>query len=245
MTQASYLERVMGRIDYWHTVQPALGSRQLAKIITRQDGLHVGRKLIVKLMGKMGITAFYPKPNLSVPNKKHKKYPYLLGGLAITMANHVWAIDITYIKMGRTHMYLTAIIDWYSRFIVGWRLSDSLETAPVIECVKTAIERYGCPGIINSDQGSQFTSVEYTALLAVKGIRQSMDGKARWVDNVVTERWFRRLKCENIYIVDYSSPRELRRGIQEYVDFYNNVRPHAGVEGQTPLQAYQRTFQAA
>jgi putative transposase len=245
MAQAAYLERVMARIDYWHTVQPAVGSRQLARIIKGQDDLPVGRKLIVKLMRKMGITAFYPKPNLSVPNNKHKKYPYLLRGLAITMANHVWAIDITYIKMGRTHMYLTAIIDWYSRFIVGWRLSDTLETAPVLECVKAAIERHGCPGIINSDQGSQFTSVEYTALLAERGIRQSMDGKARWVDNVIIERWFRSLKCENIYIVDYPSPRELRKGIREYVDFYNNIRPHEGVERQTPLQAYQDTFRAA
>lgn len=137
-------------------------------------------------------------------------------------------------------MYLTAIIDWYSRFIVGWELSDTLDTAPVLEAVKTAVSRYGYPAIINSDQGSQFTSNNYVNYLAQSGIRQSMDGKARWVDNVIIERWFRSLKCENIYINEYETPRQLRHGIAAYVSEYNNERPHSEHGGDYPAQAYFR-----
>jgi putative transposase len=150
-------------------------------------------------MDEMGIYAVYPKPNLSKPNKQHRIYPYLLRNLDINHANQVWAIDITYIRMGRGHMYLTAIIDWYSRYIIGWELSDTLDSAPVLAAVKDAIRQYGKPEIINSDQGSQFSSDDYTSYLKVEGVRQSMDGKARWVDNVVIERWFRSLKTERIY----------------------------------------------
>ena len=150
----------------------------------------------------------YPKPNLSKSDKKALKLPYLLKNLNIDHSNQVWAIDITYIKLGRSHMYLTAIIDWYTRYIVGYELSDTLETAPVLKAVGDAIERYGKPEIINSDQGSQFTSDEYKAFLKDNGVKQSMDGKARWVDNVRIERWFRSLKCELIYINDFNTPRE-------------------------------------
>ena len=150
------------------------------------------RKLIRRYMDEMGIYAVYPKPNLSKPNKQHRIYPYLLRNLDINHANQVWAIDITYIRMGRGHMYLTAIIDWYSRYIIGWELSDTLDTAPVLTVVKDAIRQYGKPEIINSDQGSQFSSDDYTSYLKAEGIRQSMDGKARWVDNVVIERCVKR-----------------------------------------------------
>ena len=242
LAQAAYIERVMARIDYWHTKQPAMGSRKLARIISEQDKLPAGRKLIRRLMRVMGIIAVYPKPNLSRSDKQHQKYPYLLRGMPIYIPNQVWAVDITYIKMGRSHMYLTAIIDWYSRLIVGWRLSDTLETAPVLEALKEAIRRYGQPGIINSDQGSQFTSEDYTRYLQGLKIRQSMDGRARWVDNVIIERWFRSLKCEYIYVKDFDTPRELRLGLKEYINFYNVARPHQSLSGRTPLVVYDSSF---
>jgi putative transposase len=192
-------------------------------------------------MNEMGLCAIYPKPNLSKPGKGHKKFPYLLRNKAIWLPNQVWAIDITYIPMARGHMYLTAILDWHSRYIVGWALSDTLETAPVIEAVKAAIKRYGVPGI-SSDQGSQFTSDDYIELLAAQGIRQSMDGKARWVDNVRIERWFRSLKTEYVYINEYCSPRELRAGIAAYIAAYNGQRPHQSLGYDTPLNVYWSTF---
>lgn len=156
----------------------------------------------------------------------------------IFLPNQVWAVDITYIKMGKRHMYLTAIIDWYSRFIVGWALSDTLDTAPVLEAMKAAIVQYGAPAIINSDQGSQFTSNEYVSFLAENKIRQSMDGKARWVDNVIIERWFRSLKCENIYITEYNTPKELRRGVADYIQEYNHERPHSEHGNDYPAEVY-------
>ena len=191
-------------------------------------------------MDEMGIYAVYPKPNLSKRNKQHPVFPYLLRNKSIFLPNQVWAVDITYIKMGKSHMYLTAIIDWYSRFIVGWALSDTLDTAPVIEAVERAIEKHGVPAIINSDQGSQFTSNEYVKLLKSHNIRQSMDGKARWVDNVLIERWFRSLKCEDIYINEYMSPKELRRGIKTYVNRYNYERPHSEHGNDYPSEVYGR-----
>lgn len=148
------------------------------------------------------------------------------------------------LKMGKSHMYLTAIIDWYSRFVVGWELSDSLDTASVLEALKKGIAKYGTPAIINSDQGSQFTSTEYTSYLKEQKIRQSMDGKARWVDNVIIERWFRSLKCDNIYINEYQTPRELRQGIKAYVDEYNFERPHQSLGYFYPAKVYESLFAA-
>jgi putative transposase len=244
MAKAAFEERVMARIDFWHTKHPAAGTRQLSKIIRAQDGLPIGRKLVRRLMGAMGIVSMSPKPNTSKANRQHKKYPYLLRNMPIFLPNQVWAVDITYIKMGRGHMFLTAIIDWYSRYIVGWRLSDTLDAAPVMEVVNEAVERHGAPGIINSDQGVQFTSGDYVSLLAEFGIRQSMDGKARWVDNVIIERWFRSLKCEEIYINEYAPPRELRHAIRGYIGLYNDIRPHTSCDGGTPAAAYGGSFAA-
>lgn len=233
-------ELIKSRLDYWHTKQCCLGVRRLRDKLRKEDGLMVGRKLIKRYMDEMGIYAVYPKPNLSKRGKGFKPFPYLLKNKTIFMPNQVWAVDITYIKMGKKHMYMTAIIDWYSRYLVGWALSDSLETAPVLGALKEAIERYGYPAIINSDQGSQFTSKEYTDYLAQNKIRQSMDGKARWVDNVLIERWFRSLKCECIYINEFSSPRALRHGIQAYVSEYNTERPHSEHNGDYPAEVYLR-----
>ena len=236
-------EYIKSRLDFWHTNFPTFGSRKLLNKLRQDDKIEgIGRDLVRRYMREMGIFAVYPKPNLSKPGKGHKKFPYLLRNKVIWLPNQVWAIDITYISLGKSHYYLTAIIDWYSRFIVGWALSDTLETAPVLNAVKQAIDKYGIPDIINSDQGSQFTSDDYVNLLKSFGIRQSMDGKARWVDNVIIERWFRSLKCENIYITEYTNPRELRLGITNYVDNYNYERPHSSIGDMRPYQAYDEKF---
>jgi len=237
-------EHIKARIDYWHTKFCYMGVRKLRDKLNREDGLGVGRKLIKRYMEEMGIYCVYPKPNLSKACKEHKKFPYLLKNMSIFLPNQVWAIDITYIKMGKSHMYLTAIIDWYSRFVVGWELSDTLETAPVLEAVRKAIDVYGVPAIINSDQGSQFTSDEYVRFLAEKGIRQSMDGKARWVDNVIIERWFRSLKCEYIYINELETPKILRKAIKQYVCEYNSERPHQSLGNKYPIEIYTAAFAA-
>jgi len=202
---------VKHRLDYWHTKMPYMGVRKLRDKLQKIDHIPVGRRREKRYMCEMGIYAMYPKPNLSKRNQKHKIYPYLLRNLAINRTNQVWAVDITYIKMGHSHMYLTAIIDWHSRYIVGWELSDTLDTAPVLAAVMRAIRQYGKPEIINNDQGCQFTSDDYTSYLKDQTIKQSMDGKGRWVDNVVIERWFRSLKIERIYPYEFISPKELRK----------------------------------
>ena len=228
-------------LDKWHTAMPYLGCRKLV-IKLAEDGLKTNRKEVKHYMEEMGIYAVYPKPNLSRRNKQHKIYPYLLRHKAIFLPNQVWAADITYITMRHGHMYLTAIIDWYSRFIVGWALSDTLDTAPVLQAVKQAICEYGIPAIINSDQGSQFTSDEYTGFLKEQSIRQSMDGKARWIDNVIIERWFRNLKYDDIYINEYLTPRDLRRGVAAYINAYNYERPHQSLEYAVPAKIYHGAF---
>jgi len=237
-------ELIKSRIDYWHTKFCYMGVRKLRDKLNREDGLGVGRKLIKRYMEEMGINCVYPKPNLSKASKEHKKFPYLLRNMSIFLPNQVWAIDITYIKMGKSHMYLTAIIDWYSRFVVGWELSDTLDTAPVLEAVTKAIDKYGTPAIINSDQGSQFTSDDYINFLKEHKIRQSMDGKARWVDNVIIERWFRSLKCEYIYINELETPKILRKAIKQYVSEYNFERPHQSLGNKYPVEIYTAAFAA-
>ena len=231
-------ELIKSRIDYWHTKFCYMGVRRLRAKLAKEDGINIGRKLMKRYMEGMNIYAVYPKPNLSKRNKKHPVFPYLLRNMSIFMPNQVWAIDITYIKMGKSHMYLTAVIDWHSRFIVGWELSDSLDAAPVLEAVKKAVAQYGVPGIINSDQGGQFVSIDYVRYLKAEKIRQSMDGKARWIDNVIIERWFRSLKCEYIYLNEYNTPKELRMGIRAYVEEYNAERPHQGLGNNYPADVF-------
>ena len=235
------METIMGRIDYWHTTMPFLGTRKIAARL-RGEGYTVGRKLVRSYMQEMGIHAVYPKPNLSKRNFKESIVPYLLRNKVVSFPNQVWPIDITYIKMYHGHMYLTAVIDWFSRKIVGWTLSDTLDTRPVIEAVCNAVEGCGVPAILNSDQGSQFTSEEYRQLLKGLHIRQSMDGKSRWADNIMIERWFRSLKTELIYINEYRSPKELRAAIRSYIDEYNTVRPHEALDYATPEAVYQTSF---
>lgn len=231
----------MGRIDYWHTAMPFLGSRRLAKKL-QEDGLSVGRKLVRRLMVEMAIYALYPKQNLSKRNFKEAIVPYLLRNKQVSFPNQVWSVDITYIKLNRRHMYLTAVIDWYSRKIVGWNLADTLDTTYVIQAVTVAIEENGFPGIINSDQGCQFTSCEYKNFLHEKHITQSMDGKSRWADNIMIERWFRSLKTEEIYVNEYTSPKALRSAIRKYVELYNTQRPHEALECATPGEVFSAAF---
>lgn len=241
--QATLDEELMGRIDWWHVKCPYLGSRKIV-IKLRAEGYEVGRKTVRRLMGKMGIKAIHPKPNLSKRNHREAIMPYLLRNYAVGFPNQVWSIDITYVPMGRGHMYLTAIIDWCSRKIVGHCLSDTLDTASVIRAVKDAVAEHGIPAIINSDQGSQFTSDEYKKLLKCLRIRQSMDGKSRWADNIMIERWFRSLKTEQLYPNEYSSPRELRRLIGSYIVDYNRVRPHEALGYKAPDEIYYGCFAA-
>ena len=236
-------EAIMARIDYWHTALPYLGSRKLV-IKLNEDGYPVKRKIVRRLMQKMGIYAIYPKPNLSARNFKEAIVPYLLRNYNVAFPNQVWSIDITYIPMPHGHMYLTAIIDWYSRRIVGHYLSDSLDTESVIYAVREAVKECGIPAIINSDQGSQFTSDTYKQLLKDLGIRQSMDGKSRWADNIIIERWFRSLKTEQIYPNEYDSPRELRKLINDYVEVYNSIRPHEALNYKVPDEVFYGCFAA-
>ena len=234
-------EAIMARIDYWHTTMPFLGTRKIAAQL-RGEGYAVGRKLVRSYMQEMGVHAVYPKPNLSKRNFKEAIVPYLLRNKEVSFPNQVWSIDITYIKMYHGHMYLTAVIDWFSRKIVGWNLSDTLDTRPVLEAVQSAVEHCGVPAILNSDQGSQFTSEEYKRLLMGLRIRQSMDGKSRWADNIMIERWFRSLKTELIYINEYRSPKELRAAIRGYIDDYNSLRPHEALDYATPDEVYRACF---
>jgi putative transposase len=234
-------EKIMSRIDFWHTEMPWMGTRKIV-VKLREDGYSVGRKLVRRYMWEMGIYTVCPKPNLSKRNFKEAIVPYLLRNKVVSFPNQVWSIDITYIKMYHGHMYLTAVIDWHSRKIVGWELSDSLDTRMVLEAVRSATSEHGIPAILNSDQGSQFTSEDYKALLRRLNIRQSMDGKSRWADNIMIERWFRSLKTELIYINEFRNPRELRKEIGKYVNIYNSLRPHEALEYATPDQVYYGSF---
>ena len=236
-------EELMRQIDDWHTKFPYFGSRKIAVKLC-EEGYNVGHKTVRRLMQTMGIYAIYPKINLSKRNFRESVVPYLLRDYPVNFPNQVWSIDITYIPMPKGHMYLTAIIDWYSRKIVGHYLSDTLDTDSVIHAVKEAVETHGIPAILNSDQGCQFTSNEYKALLKKLHIRQSMDGKSRWADNIMIERWFRSLKTEQIYPNEYHSPRELRQLINEYVDAYNKERPHEALGYKVPDAVYYDAFAA-
>jgi len=237
------VELVMSRIDYWNTYMCYLGARKILDKLVVDDGFErLSLETVKKLMSEMGICAVYPHQNTSAGSKNSIKLPYLLKNMAIWLPNMAWSIDITYIKMHRSHMYLTAIIDWFSRYLLGWELSDSLESAPVLSCVERTIHSHGEPIVINSDQGSQFTSWDYIELLADYRIKQSMDGKGRWQDNRRIERWFRSLKVENIYITEYQAPRELRLGIGDYVQQYNFERPHASLRYARPATFHNSFF---
>jgi putative transposase len=222
-------------IDKLHTAHPAWGSRQLSKQL-KAAGMNVGRLKTRKYMSEMGIEAIYPKPSLSKAAKNHQIYPYLLRNFVPNRPNQAWSIDITYIRMKHGFMYLTAVIDWHSRMIVGWELDDTLSARMVISAVNKAFET-AKPEILNSDQGSQFTSKEYIDFVESNRVKISMDGKGRWADNIPIERWFRTLKYEEIYLKDYESPKEARQEIGKFIHDYNFKRIHSAVDS-TPAFTY-------
>ncbi|MGY5769993.1 IS3 family transposase [Vibrio cincinnatiensis] len=224
-------------IDEIHLQYPFMGSRRIRNELIKK-GHKVNRKRIVRIMRDMGIGAIYPKPKTTIANKAHKVYPYLLRDIEVTYPNQAWAIDITYIPMAKGFLYLVAIIDWFSRKVLSWRLSNTMDTSFCLEALEEALQHYGPPDIFNSDQGSQFTSTEFTQALLDRGIRISMDGKGRWVDNVFIERLWRSLKYEEVYLKAYTTPREAELEIGNYMVFYNEERNHQGLNNLTPDEAY-------
>lgn len=229
--------KLMRRIDELHLDYPFAGSRMLRNLLTR-EGFAVGRLHVRTLMKRMGIEALYRKPRTSTPGDGHKVYPYLLRNLAVTRPNQVWATDLTYIPMARGFCYLIAVIDWFTRRVLSWRLSITMDTAPCIEALEEALARYGKPEIFNSDQGSQFTSNDFTRVLLDQKIQISMDGKGAWRDNVFVERLWKSVKYEEVYLKAYDSVRQARMSIGNYLDFYNHKRPHSALDGRTPDEAY-------
>ncbi|MEI8633063.1 IS3 family transposase [Vibrio sp. PP-XX7] len=224
-------------IDEIHLAFPFMGSRRIQNELAKQDKF-VNRKRVVRLMRLMGIVALYPKPKTSLPDKAHKIYPYLLRDIEVKYANQAWAIDITYIPMKKGFLYLVAIIDWFSRKVLAWRLSNTMDTRFCLEALEEALKYYGAPEIFNSDQGSQFTSTDFTQKLTDHGIRISMDGKGRWLDNVFIERLWRSLKYEEVYLKAYACPKEAELEIGEYMVFYNEQRNHQSLNNLTPDEVY-------
>ena len=228
---------LMRLIDIGHLKHPYYGSRRIRDWLEDQ-GQPVNRKRVQRLMRTMGITALYPKQNLSRRHQAHRVYPYLLKGLNIDHVNQVWATDITYIPMAKGFVYLVAVIDWYSRKVLSWRLSNTLDTDFCIEAVQEAVARFGPPEIFNTDQGCQFTSEAFISALKAHGIRISMDGKGRWVDNVFVERLWRSLKYEEVYLKAYDSVTQARASIGQYLRFFNTERRHQALGRRTPDEVY-------
>ena len=228
---------IMRRIDELHLDYPFAGSRMLRDLLCA-EGIPIGRQRVATMMRRMGIEAIYRRPNTSKPALGHKIYPYLLRSIAVERPNQVWAMDITYIPMARGFVYLAAVVDWFSRRVLSWRLSITMETTFCIEAVEEALGRHGKPDIFNTDQGSQFTSADFTGLLLGNAIAISMDGKGSWRDNVFVERLWRSVKYEEVYLRAYDSVGEARASLGRYIDFYNRRRPHSSLDRRTPDQAY-------
>jgi putative transposase len=228
---------VMRRIDELHLNYPFAGARMLRDLLRAED-IVIGREKVTTLMRRMGIEAVYRRPNTSKPAPGHKIYPYLLRGMVIDRPNQVWAMDLTYIPMARGFVFLAAVVDWFSRRVLAWKLSITMEADFCIEAVEEALARYGCPEIFNTDQGSQFTSGAFTGLLLKNEIAISMDGKAAWRDNVFVERLWRSVKYEEVYLHAYASVAEARAGLGRYLNFYNGRRPHSSLGARTPDAAY-------
>ena len=227
----------MNRIDEIHTGHPTWGYRTITKIIRRDDGILVNRKKILRMMNEMGVRTIYPVPNLS--KRYHAQYarPYLLRNKVISAPDQVWGVDITYIRMKKGFMYLFVVIDWYSRYIVDFELSNTIDKSLVMNCMERALSRKR-PEIINSDQGAHFTNPDYQKLLLGHEVKISMDGKGQALDNARTERFFRTLKYDLIYINEFETPRELRAALRLYIEEYNTYRPHSSIEMECPMKAY-------
>jgi putative transposase len=228
---------IMRRIDELHLDYPFAGSRMLRDLL-RGEGIAIGRELVATMMRRMRIEALYRRPNTSKPADGHKIYPYLLRGLAVERPNQVWAMDITYIPMARGFVYLAAVVDWFSRRVLAWRLSITLEVDFCLEAVEEALVRHGRPEIFNTDQGSQFTSAAFIDLLLDNAIAISMDGRGAWRDNVFVERLWRSVKYEEVCLRAYDSVGEARASLGRYLDFYNRKRPHSSLAARTPDRAY-------
>ena len=227
----------MKRIDDLYLSHPYYGSRRMTYVL-RQEGFGVSRHRVQRLMRLMGIQAIHPKPKTSLGNKEHRVYPYLLRDLAIDRPNQVWCSDITYIPMRRGFIYLTAIMDWHSRKVLSWKLSNTLDARFCVEALEEALQTYGNPEIFNTDQGAQYTSEDFTSVLKSHEIKISMDGKGRWMDNVMIERLWRSLKQECIYLQEFDSIKELKKALQNWFIFYNHERPHVTFEGRKPNEIY-------
>src|SRR6266478_3003601 len=229
---------MMRLIDELFTAWPFLGSRRLA-VMLREQGLPINRKRVQRLMRKMGIAALGPKPRTTKPAPGHRIFPYLLRGLTIDRPNQVWAADITYVPIGRGFLYLVAIMDWASRAVLAWRLSNTMDVSFCVSALEEALARFGTPGIFNTDQGSQFTSAAFTGTLGAAGVRISMDGRGRWMDNVFIERLWRSLKYEDIYLKGYADGREAKAGIAAWIAFYNFQRPHQALSNRVPMAVWR------
>ena len=228
---------LMRLIDEIHLQWPFYGSRRIRDELQGR-GHRVNRKHVRRLMRQMDLRALYPRRRTSQPGNGHRVYPYLLRDLAIERANQVWATDICYLPMARGFMYLVAIMDWHSRRVLSWRVSNTLDTAFCIEALEEALQRFGAPEIFNTDQGSQFTCEAFTQVLKDHGVAISMDGKGRWMDNVFVERLWRSVKYEDLYLRAYETPAELRAGLTRYFKFYNSQRRHSALDRRTPDAVY-------
>jgi putative transposase len=228
---------IMRRIDELHLEVPFAGSRMLRGLLAA-EGCQLGRRHVKTLMKRMGIEALYRRPRTTKPEPGHKIYPYQLRGMAVTRPNQVWAMDITYIPMARGFIYLAVVLDWFSRRVLSWRLSITMEAAFCVETLQDALARHGKPDIFNTDQGSQFTGQAFTGVLIENDIAISMDGKGAWRDNVFVERLWRSVKYEEVYLRAYDSVSQARASIGRYLDFYNRRRPHSSLDDATPDHAY-------
>jgi putative transposase len=229
---------LMRRLDELFTAWPFLGSRRMTAML-RAEGHVINRKRVQRLMRRMGIAALGPKPRTTKPAPGHKIFPYLLREMVIDRPNQVWAADITYIPIGRGFLYLVAVIDWASRAVLSWRLSNTMDVSFCVAALEEALARFGAPAIFNTDQGSQFTSAAFTDTLAAAGVRISMDGRGRWMDNVFIERLWRSLKHEEVYLKGYADGREARAGIAAWIAFYNVRRPHMALGNRTPMAVWR------
>ena len=254
LSRASYYHRprpepdanlaLMRVIDETYLAYPFFGSRQMTRWLRRQDH-EVNRKRVQRLMRQMGLEAIYRKPNLSRVQPGHRIYPYLLRDLAVTRSNQVWATDITYVPVQGGYAYLCAVIDWHSRCVLAWELSNTLDASFCVRAVQRALAAHGTPEIFNSDQGCQFTSSEFTGLLLTRGVKLSMDGKGRCLDNVFVERLWRTVKYEEVYLKSYVSLVDAHAQLDRFFRFYNERRPHSSLDGATPAEIHQATLPVA
>ena len=228
---------LMRRIDGLFMKYPFYGSRQMARHL-RREGIGVGRHRVRRLMRLMGLAAIYQAPRTSTPHPQHRIYPYLLKGMTIDRPNRVWCADITYIPVQGGFLYLVAVMDWATRHVLAWRLSNTMDIRFCVEALREALKRYGKPAIFNTDQGSQFTGLDFTGVLKDAGVAISMDGRGRYLDNIFIERLWRSLKYEAVYLHELTDGFEAARVIGEWIDFYNTERPHSALNGQTPTEAY-------